>query len=178
VAVCQTLQLVRIIFPSYFTFEHLEIDVMPSGQRDLWPDDIQVEDVLTPLELMDFQAGRLRELTNGILEAAINSDTEQGRTTHLFEIVALELQGYRYRLFRVHHSDSMPYPVRVFAACFATSEFQPQPLSKDAATQLEFEKLLENVLGSPESKSVIQSLIPRTSAERKKLRSQTSGETE
>jgi hypothetical protein len=123
--------------------------------RNLWPDDVVETEVLTPLAIMKYQAGILKEKTNGLLCAEVRTDDESERVTHTFEIVASALENYRYKLFVVFHAMDMVYPASVIAECLhIPGEGWPQ-----ASTQDELLNLIFEVLNSNDAKSVRNSLL-------------------
>jgi hypothetical protein len=91
---------------------------MPDVIPDLWPDDLAAPTVLTPLAILKFQAGQLRQRTKGLLEVDIQTQEKTNGNLHLqhsFDLIAPALNRYRYRLFTVEHDEQMVYPVTVYA---------------------------------------------------------------
>ena len=143
---------------------------MPDLIPDLWPEDVQPLTVLTPLAILRFQAGQLRQRTNGLLEADVqSSERVDGRMQHSLDLIAPALNRYRYRLFTVDHEQQMVYPVRVDFPeeediKDPTGEWRSlkMPGSEWATTQDEFLKKIARILQSPRVRSVIHSLLART----------------
>lgn len=130
---------------------------MATAIPDLWPQDVVVSDVVSPLVIMRHQAGLLRQRTKNILEAEITTTAlEGGRVQHEFQIVAPALDHYRLSLFRVEHRLSMPYPVKIYAPIF--DDGFPLPHAT-ASSQIEFLELIQTVFTSDSTKVAIQSLI-------------------
>jgi hypothetical protein len=129
---------------------------MPDTIPDLWPDEVAVTDVITPLAILNYQASQLRQKTKNLLEAEVSTDhvSKKGYVLHHFELIAPALGRYRYRLFTAGHKDEFVYPVEV-----KTNEGE-EPI--EAATQQEFLKVLGQVLWSSRARSVIQSLIAQS----------------
>lgn len=125
--------------------------------RNLWPDDVVETDVLTPHAIMNYQAGLLKEKTNGLLCAEVRTNIESDRMRHTFEIVAPALDNYRYQLFVVSHAADMVYPASVIADCLD----KPGGIWPQASTQDELLGLISLVLNSNDAKSVLHSLIAR-----------------
>ncbi len=80
--------------------------------NDLWPADIQAEEVLNPLEILESQASHLAQRTNGLLNATVECDDTEDRRVLGFEVYASILDT-RVRLFEVHQSLELDYPVAV-----------------------------------------------------------------
>ncbi|MGH7171820.1 MAG: hypothetical protein ACRELG_16205 [Gemmataceae bacterium] len=143
---------------------------MPDLIPDLWPEDVQPLTVLTPLAILRFQAGQLRQRTNGLLEAEVqSSERVDSRMQHSFDLIAPALNRYRYRLFTVDHEQQMVYPVRVDFPEQESVEDPPRggrslklPASDWATTQDEFLKEIARILQSPRVRSVIHSLLARS----------------
>jgi hypothetical protein len=152
--------------------------------QDLWPPDVEVKDVVSPVAIMRYQANQLRVRTRGLLEGDVRSITseEQAVVCHEFDIVAPSLGGYRYNLFSATHRMDLVYPVSVVFQAAAPSipgtsvaiegvgPTMVQAVSrltgltssgKKAATQTEFVDVIREILSSPHAKSVIHSLIAR-----------------
>lgn len=152
--------------------------IMPDMIPDLWPADV-VTTVVTPLAIMRFQAGQLRQRTGNLLQGDIQTeaDFDKGWTQHHFELVAPALDHYRYRLFTARHRADLVYPVVVESACIegegegeARFPVVTQALQSalkrtgppEAATQQEFIELVGNIFRSKKARSVIHSLIARS----------------
>ncbi len=131
---------------------------MSSGIQDLWPHDVAVADVLSPLVIMRHQAGQLRARTKNLLEAEVRTSTAGRKKRHEFFIVAPALNRYRYLLFAVEHDEQMVYPVTVIAGCFDNPNFDDGEYPS-ASGQEEFIALLKKVISNPTTKTIIHSLI-------------------
>jgi hypothetical protein len=145
----------------------------------LWSDDISV-DVLSPLAIMQTQVAPLSQRTRGILEAEIETiSSGSGKVQHQFDLVAPVLSHLRRRILLATHQKDLVYPVVVEAECFISEDTTPvaQLLSRaasardpnkllegqrQAATEQEFVKILEQILRSDQIRSLIQSLIARS----------------
>jgi hypothetical protein len=141
---------------------------MPNTIPDLWPNDIDVTEVLTPLAIMRYQAGQLRQRTKSLLEAEV--DTEEpdgGKVVHHFDIVAPALDRYRYRLFTVSHDRALVYPVTLSAPW----QDDWNQRDEEASTQDEFVKRMAGLLTSDHVKSVIQSLVAQSNESKQPTRS-------
>lgn len=156
---------------------------MPDLIPDLWPDDIAVTDVVTPLAIMGYQAGQLRARTQGLLEGEVQTALDDGWTHHYFDLIAPALDRYRYRLFTARHRNEMVYPVIVESVCLEEKNQgsallqalkNPELLGEknggpqEAATQREFIELVGRILRSNHAKSVIQSLIAQSNDRHKR----------
>lgn len=79
---------------------------------NLWPP-IKV-DVITPYAILQAQASRLSELTQGLLRAEItNSKTSNKAMFYHFDVIAPVLNNYRHTLLVVEQSPTRAYPVKV-----------------------------------------------------------------
>ena len=87
---------------------------MSSIQRDLWPDDIRSEEVLSPEEILKFQAKQLEERTNGLLAGDVVRHENGDRIVLGFEVVARRAD-VRARLFEVQHRLEYEYPALIVA---------------------------------------------------------------
>lgn len=84
----------------------------PTVMRDLWPDDIKSEDVISPEEILIHQASRLEARTNGLLTGHVVKLAGKDRLVLGFEIEAPRA-GRRVRLFEVQHRLEFEYPAKV-----------------------------------------------------------------
>ena len=134
---------------------------MPATIPDLWPNDLAVANVLTPLAIMRYQAGQLLQKTKGLLEAEVESGSNKERTIHAFEIVAPALGRYRYRLFTASHRPDLVYPVRVNAP-FQFVYGRASVSEIDVPSQDELFSAIGAILNATQARSVIQSLIAQS----------------
>ena len=135
------------------------IDLMP----DLWPKDLVVKRVLTPVAILQSQCEKLHQKTSGQLEAEPNTyhQGENGENVaHHFEIIAPALSGYRYRLFTVEHAKDQVYP-----ACIT----QPNAPTIHAMDQEKFIEEIAKLLAAPKTRSVLHSLIAQSQELQNKL---------
>jgi hypothetical protein len=131
---------------------------------DLWPSDVAVTEVLTPLAILRYQAGQLRAKSKGLLEAEVTTETvDEDRTAHLYlELVAPALDRYRYRLLHAWHANDFVYPVNVQSNVRDEPFLPPGSQPPVAATQEQFLELVGAILSSSKAKSVVQSLIAQS----------------
>lgn len=136
---------------------------MPTDPLDLWPDAIPLSP-LTPLRILQLQAERLRDKTQGRLVAEVIS-REKGspvrtpddwgpEVVHRFEIVAAALSGYRHQLLVCVHQKDFVYPVLVVA----------DALPEDgvlASGQDEFLRIVKDLLNAKPTLALIESLLAR-----------------
>ena len=85
---------------------------MSAVLRDLWPDDIQSQDVVSPEEILNHQAQQLEARTNGILIAHVEKVSSDDRVVLGFEVEAPRLET-RIRLFGAQHRHDFEYPVQI-----------------------------------------------------------------
>ena len=149
----------------------------------LWSDDISV-DVLSPVAILQAQEEPLIQRTKGLLEAKIETVTNEGGKVQLrFDLVAPVLGNFRRRILVATHQKDLVYPVVVQAECFVSDDGSPiftalaqahvkkflltNPNKllegqRKAATSQEFIALVGDVLRSSQVRSLIQSLIARS----------------
>ncbi len=85
---------------------------MSAVLRDLWPDDIQSQDVVSPEEILNHQAQQLEARTNGLLTAHVVSIASNDRVVWGFEVEAPRI-GSRIRLLGAQHRLEFEYPVQI-----------------------------------------------------------------
>ncbi|MCH8828670.1 MAG: hypothetical protein IID45_03730 [Planctomycetes bacterium] len=141
---------------------------MTDPLQSLWPEDVEVEDVLTPLTILKFQADELKKRTNGRLRAEIETAVEDSDVTHLFDVIAPSLNNYRIRLLTVCHNCDRVYPAKVQSDAIKLTWRQ----SSAAPTQSEFSDLIGKILQSDFTRSLVQSLLARISEKSHKTASQ------
>lgn len=121
--------------------------------RDLWPDDIKVDDMVTPLSILKEQASLLGQKTQNLVEAEVQTTPLGADFSHSFFLVAPALDNYRYKIFWVRHPIDM-YPVKIIDENGA--------IRYEARSQDEFIGRLKEVLTSEKTKSVIKALIAQS----------------
>ncbi len=152
--------------------------------RDLWPEDIKSEDVLSPEEILSYQARRLEERTGAQLTGHVVRRVGNDRVVIGFEVESLRA-GRRVRLFEVQHRLDFEYPAAIVPPDESLPEFlrdrvyRPgmaealtRPVMRGArwvenewvaSSPREFSQKLEKVLRSPAVKGVMLSLLSRAS---------------
>jgi len=125
---------------------------------DLWPDYVTVTQVLTPLAVLRYQAGQLRQKTKNLLEAEVVSEVAGDQVNHHFDLIAPALSRYRYRLFTASHATDMAYPVVIDFSSYVEGFSE----TKEASTQESFFQLVGKIFNSRHTRSVIQSLLARS----------------
>ena len=80
--------------------------------EDLWPSDLGLGTVVTPVSILRTQAKLLGERTQGLLDGEVKTSVQGGDVYHDLNVVVPALGNYRYRLLRVHHPMTL-YPVFV-----------------------------------------------------------------
>ena len=81
----------------------------------LWPDNIAVPAVKTPVVIMREQAALLGPMTKNIVEADVwtQASDDGKRIVHTFVLVAPALDNYAYPLFIASHDPVRVYPVEL-----------------------------------------------------------------
>jgi hypothetical protein len=136
---------------------------MPTDPLDLWPDVIRVEP-LTPLRVLQLQADRLRDKSQGRLVADIvtspkgspvRTPDEWGpEVVHRFEIVAQALDNCRHQLAVCIHQRDFAYPALVVA------DTTPDDGTL-ASSQDEFVRVMRDLLNAKSTVALIESLMAR-----------------
>lgn len=80
--------------------------------EDLWPSDLGLGTVVTPVSILRTQAKLLGERTRGMLEGEVKTWARGNDVYHDLNVVVPALDSYKYRLLRVHHPVTL-YPVFV-----------------------------------------------------------------
>ena len=132
---------------------------MPEEAIDLWPDDLETGRMTTPAAILRQQAVLLAKKTGNALTARVDGgaldrrlvrDPQNQGFHYSFEVVAPSLANYTFQLFTVRHGMDL-YPVKL--------DFRVQERAYEAASEAEFIEVLRQVLSSPETKRVIETLL-------------------
>jgi len=158
---------------------------MSSVLRDLWPDDIKSEEVISPEEILKYQARLLEEKTNGLLAGDVVKHENEDRIVLGFEVVAVRADA-RARLFEVHHRREYEYPAAIIPPDEKLPEFLKERVYHPSVEEVsqavermmgsgdwvenqwiasspgEFSKKVETVLASAVVKAVVLSLLSRS----------------
>lgn len=124
---------------------------MPEPQDDYWPSDIAETTIVTPAAIMRAQASILGQKTNQQLTANVQSlgGGSFAGFNWSFQLSGSALGSYRYELFRVTH------PLTLYPATFV---WEDHP-DKTVQGEEEFKTFLKEILGSAQTKKIIQSLL-------------------
>jgi hypothetical protein len=143
---------------------------MTTAIRDLWPPEIALEDVISPEEILTYQANLLAEKTSGRLVGHVERLVISDRVVLAFEVEA-PVAGNRVRLFEAQHRLEFEYPVKVippdslpeflrqYASIRSASSLVREWI---AATPTEFSNQIKDVLDAASTKSLILSLLSRS----------------
>jgi hypothetical protein len=167
---------------------------MSSVMRDLWPEDIKSEEVISPEEILNHQASRLEARTNGLLVGHVVRHELEDRVVLGFEVEAPRADS-RARLFEVQHRLELDYPAaivppdeelpdflkkRVYRP--GTGDLNPVKITETlnsllsmggkwvenewvATSPTDFSEKVENLLAHPSVKAIVLSLLSRVSRE-------------
>jgi len=130
--------------------------------EDLWPSDLGLETIVTPVSLLRTQANLLGERTRGMLVGEVKTWTTGDTIHHALDVVVPALDDYKYRLLKVHHP-AMLYPV------FVDQEPMPYgsirlsiPIEREGGGGLKDEdslrEWLRQALARPETKQILAHL--------------------
>ena len=152
---------------------------MSTALRDLWPDDIKSEEVISPEDILKLQASRLEERTNGQLTGHVVKVVGEDRVVIGFEVESPRT-GSRVRLFEVQHRPEFEFPVAIIPPDETMPEFLkervfrprlPPPVTVVAgqwignewvtSSPTEFSQKIQAVLARPSVKAIVLSLLAR-----------------
>ena len=163
---------------------------MSNVMRDLWPDDIKSEDVISPEEILKGQASCLEERTGGQLAGYVVRHEGEERVVIGFEVQSVRA-GNRVRLFEVQHRLELEYPAAIVPPDASLPDFLKKrvyrasigEMTKQASQTIraittrpgewienewiasspsEFVDRVAEVLGSASVKGIVLSLLSRT----------------
>lgn len=160
---------------------------MSSVMRDLWPDDIKSEEVISPEEILKHQASRLEARTNGLLIGHVVGHAGEDRVVIGFEVEAPRADT-RVRLFEVQHRLEFEYPAAIVAPVarlpdfLKEREYRSPPLGSPvadlfgpgkwvknpwvASSPTEFSEKVKELLAGGGVKGIVLSLLSRASQQR------------
>lgn len=123
--------------------------------KSFWPDDIKLENVLSPVVILRQAAGQLSKLTGNLLEGRVTTirEVEDGDwwLAHTLDVVAPALDRYSRTILRARHEEMLVYPVHV------NDGFDWRPCSSEE----EFVQTVAGILGSPPTRSLLYGLGAR-----------------
>ncbi len=123
---------------------------MPQTQEDYWPPDIEEGSFESPVAIMRAQATLLGEKTKQQMTAQVQLVSGPGQLfIWSFQLSSPALGSYRYELFRVSS------PVTLFPATFHWEGHA----NKVVENKEEFKQTLREILGSDQTKKIIQGLL-------------------
>ena len=126
---------------------------METQVRDLWPADIGVATLITPVSILREQAALLGEKTSNLVQAEVKTTSEGARVMHSFYLVAPAMNKYRYRLLYVTHDVAL-YPLNIV--------FDPANSQVTAKSQDAFVEQLGKLLSSEKTITIVQSLVAQS----------------
>ena len=124
---------------------------------DLWPPEVAQVKVLTPLLILRHQAGLLRQRSANLLEADVVTRFDQERHVDVFhslDVIVPALDRLQVSLACVRHNK-----IRVYPAYLDREECTNRSEQNRCSTQAEFVRKLGELLGSEDTRSVIESLL-------------------
>jgi hypothetical protein len=149
----------------------------------LWPEDIQTQEVISPLEILNEQARLLEKQTNGLLVGNVVEHVVQDRKVLGFEVTASRVPT-TVRLFEIQQSPEFEYPVAIVPPDVSIPDFlksevyRPGPfdgvssltsvqgkwVKKEwvASSPSEFTEKLRRLLSMTGVKSILLSLLSRS----------------
>lgn|ERR1022692_178957 len=141
---------------------------MTEPNEDLWPK-LELGPMAAPISILKTQAALLGEKTQGLIEAAVETQSSTTAIHHTFYLVVPALGNYRYALFKIHHGAPFFYPVIVdeeprlqpgsFADLTTVAAAMLDPARIDGlSNDDEFRSWLRKTLASKATKIIIASL--------------------
>jgi hypothetical protein len=134
---------------------------MSDSIPNLWPKEFKV-DVQTPYTILKVQAGYLGQVTRGILEAEVETESSPNRVQHRLVVIAPAWKGYRHTLVTAIHDPNLPYPAEVRAEALARPVEPVGVAYPRANDDDDMRSLVANALRSDQTKAVIISLISKS----------------
>lgn len=143
---------------------------MPDAIPNLWPRKFS-RGILTPLAVLRVQAAKFKEMTDGLLDAEVTTETvefEDGETVsvHTLELIAPPLDSYKRTILTAQHAKPGAYPVTLYSD-FIEEEDEDWEWDHDdenrmvanCGSQEGLFKRLGEVFGSPRLATLVESLI-------------------
>lgn len=141
---------------------------------DLWGDDFVNVSVKAPVVILREQASLLGQKTKGLIlgKVSANRTDSSDRLSYSFSLVVPTLDNYNYGLFSINHPVTELYPVLFnfdteIADAVPPSQKIPNlhtPFwTASAASEIEFENILSQILKSEKTRKVLSSLLAQVS---------------
>ncbi|MFC1835804.1 hypothetical protein ACFL2Q_13930 [Thermodesulfobacteriota bacterium] len=132
--------------------------------EDLWPADIKNVTTKPPVVILKEQAALIGAKTDNLLEAEVTPAPQLASSgtrdfCYVFELVAMSLGPYRYRLFSIGYGVRL-YPVRIDVDREMIAELGEDPLSDLLANnEDEFKSVLRKIFGSKKTRQVVSGIL-------------------
>ncbi len=126
---------------------------METQIRDLWPSDIGIASLVTPVTILREQAALLGEKTGNLVQAEVKTSSSGQVVTHSFNLIAPAMGNYRYRLLSATHNVEV-YPLSL--------NFDPTNSGITVKTEQEFIEQLSKWLSSEKAVNIVKSLIAQS----------------
>lgn len=125
-------------------------------EKNLWPAFLLDELPITPKKILNEQADFLAKRTKNILTGKIRVNPLESNHSEIhydFDIIAPNLNGYRYRLFQIKHDTILFYPCTLIEGfdTYHIINSEDELLSK-----------LQEIFNSIQTQNVIKSLIAQS----------------
>jgi len=135
---------------------------MSISPRNLWPEDIAVNEVVAPVAILKDQASLLGERTKNLVEGRVTQREHHFHEPDFvydFYLVAPALNNYRYRLFSISH-DVQFYPLAIEEG--GVSDLNGRDSQFQVSNEEEFLEALATMFSSERTKGIISSLIAQS----------------
>jgi len=126
---------------------------METQVRDLWPSDIGIVTLVTPVSILREQAAFLGEKTGNLVQAEVKTTSNGPSVVHSLYLIAPAMGGYRYRLLSAAHNVEV-YPLNI--------NFEPTSVSIMVETEDEFTEYLGELLSSEKTINIVKSLVAQS----------------
>jgi hypothetical protein len=128
--------------------------------QDLWPDDIQVNDVLSPHIIVQEQGNLLGKKTNNIVIGKVKMNTYYDKFQYRFFLYSSPID-YQYQLFEFEYNPNL-YPVKIRADEEIMKQFYPDEENKREIlvnSEAELVEVLKAIFAAPKTRKIITAIL-------------------
>ncbi len=123
--------------------------------ENLWGSLDDFKKIKTPLSIVREQGELLTQATQGVLRGLVRIDSEAGNFRFSLSIIAMQLNQYKYELFKVRHGIKI-YPVLVQNLIKGTKTW------RKCDNETSFLATIKSILSSSETRRVLESLLSQS----------------
>ena len=121
--------------------------------KSLWGDLSSIERVRTPRDIMQEQADIFNKATKGVVRAEVDQAAIGSEIILELDLVAAEINNYRYTLTRVQHKVTL-YPAEIYA--LGTEDYW------EVENEADFTRTLGDILSSASTMQIVSALISQS----------------